>query len=260
MDVYWLEQSEADVPTGNDWLSSSEVVCLSRLRFAKRRTDWRLGRWTAKSALASYLNASAIPNFLANIELRTSKSGAPEVLFENKLSAISVSFSHRSGIAVCAVAPSGGALGCDLETIEPRSDAFVADYFTTEEQALVAHTCDVDRSRVVTLLWSAKESALKALRVGLRADTRSVIVSPSDTPRAPRDSDCGCRKKSALDGGLPSDLICWRPLQVRQTGGQTFHGWWQHAGNLMCTVVAAPPPSPPIGLAHRPCLSLAIEV
>lgn len=244
MDVYWLEQSEADVPTGNDWLSSREVACLSRLRFAKRRTDWRLGRWTAKSALAKYLNSSAIPNILANIELRTSEPGAPEVLFENKPSEISVSLSHRSGIAVCAVAPSGGAIGCDLETIEPRSDAFVADYFTTEEQALVARTCEVDRSRVVTLLWSAKESALKALRVGLRADTRSVIVGYSE----------------ALDGELPSDLICWRPLQVRHTGGQTFHGWWQHAGNLMRTVVAAPPPGPPIDLAHAPCLSLAIEL
>lgn len=243
MDVYWLEQSEADVPTGNDWLSSREVACLSRLRFAKRRADWRLGRWTVKCALASYWNASTDSNVLANIELRTSKSGAPEVFLRNKPSAVSVSLSHRSGIAVCAVAPSGGALGCDLETIEPRSDAFMADYLTAEEQALVAHTCEVDRSSVVTLLWSAKESGLKALRVGLRADTRSVIVSPS-----------------ALDGERPSDLTCWRPLQVRHTGGQTFHGWWQHAGSLIRTVVAVPPPGPPIDLAHTPSLSLAIEV
>jgi len=29
-------------------------------------------------------------------------------------------------------------IGCDLEVVEPRSDAFVADYFTSEEQALIA--------------------------------------------------------------------------------------------------------------------------
>jgi hypothetical protein len=36
------------VPAENDWLSAIEGVCLNSMRFAKRRNDWRLGRWTAK--------------------------------------------------------------------------------------------------------------------------------------------------------------------------------------------------------------------
>ena len=55
MDVYWLEQSEADVPTADDWLSENEVARLNSLRVAKRRADWRLGRWTAKCAVAASL-------------------------------------------------------------------------------------------------------------------------------------------------------------------------------------------------------------
>ena len=51
-------------------------------------------------------------------------------------------------------------------SIEPRSDAFVADYFTIEEQALVARASAADRDRILALLWSGKESALKALREG----------------------------------------------------------------------------------------------
>ena len=51
---------------------------------------------------------------------------------------VTISLSHRSGAAICAVAPAGVDLGCDLEVIEPRSEAFVADYFTVDEQALVA--------------------------------------------------------------------------------------------------------------------------
>lgn len=38
-------------------------------------------------------------------------------------------------------------LGCDLELIEPHSDALVADYFTADEQAMVARTLAADLSR-----------------------------------------------------------------------------------------------------------------
>jgi 4'-phosphopantetheinyl transferase len=252
MDVYWLEQAEADVPVGNDWLSARELACLSRLRFPKRRADWRLGRWTAKCILADYLKTSPAPKVLATIELHPSASGAPEVFFENNSSAVVISLSHRAGIAACAVAPSGGALGCDLEMIEPRSDAFVADYFTTEEQALVAQAPAADRFRLLALLWSAKESALKALRAGLRLDTRSVIVGPIDAPGDQEQADTHCGKDPTLTGGSQSDLRCWRPLQVRHTDGQTFHGWWQQAGILLRTVVATPPPSRPILVTRDP--------
>src|SRR5271165_5117498 len=166
MEVYWFEQTEAEIPAENDWLSKGEVVRLDGMRFAKRRADWRLGRWTAKCAVAAYLDLPGDRPSLTDIEIRPASSGAPEVFVGNKPAAVSISLSHRSGIAACAVAPSGAALGCDLETIEPLSDAFVADYFTGEEQALVALAPAADRFRIVALVWSGKESALKALHEG----------------------------------------------------------------------------------------------
>jgi 4'-phosphopantetheinyl transferase len=226
--VYWLEQTEADVPAENDWLSASETVRLDSMRFAKRRADWRLGRWTAKRALAAYLSVSDHGRILTKIEIRAAPCGAPEVFLGGKPAAIPMALSHRAGRAACAVAPAGAALGCDLELIEERSYAFVADYFTAEEQVLVARAPAADRSRLVTLLWSAKESALKALGEGLRLDTRCVVVDPVF-----RTSDTGER---------------WSPLRVSYTGGQIFHGWWQPAGNLVRTVVAAPAPAPPVWL------------
>lgn len=250
MNVYWLEQTEADVPKENDWLSAGEAVRLGAMRFAKRRADWRLGRWTAKRALSVILDVPALPHVFKKIEIRAAASGAPEVFFDNLPAAVTISLSHRGGVAACAVAISSVAMGCDLEMIEPRSDAFVADYFTIEEQALVAHASATDRDQLLALLWSGKESALKALREGLRLDTRSVIVIPC---------------------GLSFDPNRWSQLRVRYTGvhgagggntggrstgdrsagdhypgDQVFHGWWQHADNLVRTVVAAPPPHSPV--------------
>lgn len=227
MNVFWLEQSEADVPEENDWLCARESACLEGLRFAKRRADWRLGRWTAKRALSVCLGLPAHPQVFKKMDIRPAPSGAPEVFFANQPAAVTISISHRDGIAACAVTTSEAQIGCDLEMVEPRSDAFVADYFTSEEQALIARAPADDRPRLLALLWSAKESALKALHEGLRLDTRSVIVSPLN----------------------PSyDLNGWSPVQVRYTGGQLFHGWWQLQRNILRTVVASPAPDSPTPL------------
>jgi 4'-phosphopantetheinyl transferase len=230
MNVYWFEQTEADLPAENDWLSADEAICLQGKRFAKRRSDWRLGRWTAKQALSAILDVPAHPQIFRKMEIRPAPSGAPEAFFDNRPAAVTISLSHRDGIAACAVVKSQVEMGCDVEVVEPRSDDFIADYFALEEQALVARASAADRDRLLALLWSAKESALKALRAGLRLDTRCVVVSPFEAAY---------------------DLNGWSRLLVRYTGeradeGQIFHGWWQYEDHMVRTVVANPPPDSPI--------------
>jgi 4'-phosphopantetheinyl transferase len=217
--VYWLQQGERDVPPDDAWLSAGEAARLAGMRFPKRRTDWRLGRWTAKRALAAYLGIAG-----QRIEIRTAASGAPEAFVSGEPAPAAISLSHRGGSALCAVAPAGAALGCDLELVEPRSAAFAADYFTAEEQALVAGVPAADRMRLITLIWSAKESGLKALREGLRLDTREIAVFPQ------------------LSGGE-----AWLPLECH-SAGRRFQGWWQPDGMLVRTLVADPPPDAPIAL------------
>ena len=244
MDVFWLEQTEADLPPENDWLSASEMLRLDGMRFAKRHADWRLGRWTAKRALAAYLNLPSHPRGLMDIEIRPALSGAPEVFIANQPAELAISLSHRAGVAACAVTLPRSELGCDLEIVEPRSDAFIADYFVTEEHELIERTSVAERSLLVALLWSGKESALKALRAGLRLDTRSVIVRP-----VLRQSDGnGCAQDSALDVPASSGPKSWQTLQVVYEGGQIFHGWWQNTGDLLRTMVASPRPTAPIFL------------
>lgn len=219
MNVYWLEQTEQDVPASNDWLHPNEAARLGEMHFAKRRNDWRLGRWTAKRALAAHWNLCLVA--LPNIEIRAASSGAPEVFMEGESATITISISHRAGRAMCAFGPAHAALGCDLEIVEPRAATFVADYFTEEEQALVA----MAPTQIATVIWSAKESALKALREGLRLDTKTVIVTLA---------------------AAPDVESVWHSLQVDHTAGRTFHGWCQRTGDIVRTLVADPPPASPI--------------
>lgn len=241
--VYWLEQTDADVPAENQWLSASEIFSLGRLRFVKRRNDWRLGRWTAKRALAACLNLPCDLLSLANIEIRAAASGAPEAFLFNQTAPVTISLSHRAGIAMCVVALPGPGIGCDLEMIEPRSNAFIADYFTAHEQAIVERILAEERPLLVTLLWSAKESALKALHVGLRLDTNCMDVTLGDKlpPHAEQS-----RQDLPLIPIAHVDPDGWRPLHVRYSGEQVFCGWWRHTDHMVRTVVSALPESSPI--------------
>jgi len=222
MEVHWLEQTEADLPEEDHWLSPGEALRSSGMRIAKRRKDWRLGRWTAKRAVAIHFGLPFNARALAGIEILAAPSGAPEVFIGKEPAQATISISHRAGEAVCALAGGDVALGCDLELIEPRSGAFATDYFTAAEQALVADASVADQPKVLTLLWSAKESVLKALRVGLRLDLRRVTVDPGDMLRGPAE--------------------VWLPLEAR-CEEQIFRGWWRHTGLLVRTLVAVPAPS-----------------
>jgi 4'-phosphopantetheinyl transferase len=225
MDVGWLEQRGRDVPPLEDWLSAEETARLAGLRFPKRRDDWRLGRWTAKLAVCAWLRLPRGQELLRRIEIRPEPSGAPRVWIEGNPALVAISLSHREGTALCAIAPPA-ALGCDLEAIEPRSDAFVADYFTAEEWRLVEQAPVPDRRRVLALLWSAKESAFKAVHEGLRLDTRCANVTAE----------------------MDESGAGWHPLCVSIAGREYFHGWWRRAGGLVRTLVAAPPPKIPVPL------------
>jgi 4'-phosphopantetheinyl transferase len=226
--AYWLEQTEADVPLNSRWFSAVEMSRFESLPFEKRQRDWRLGRWTAKRAVASCLK---IPNdvyLFAEIEIRAAPSGAPYVLFFNQPAAISISLSHRAGYALCVVGSSRASLGCDLELVEPRDRSFLADFFTENEQNLVAQAPADEQPLLATLLWSAKESALKALHVGLRLETTCLDVCPTYISRR------------WMDGADQNADIAWLPLSLHKSDGQVLSGCWRCANNMVRTVVFNP--------------------
>jgi 4'-phosphopantetheinyl transferase len=228
--MWWLAHGEHEVPSGADWLAPREQAVLATLRYTKRRVEFLTRRWTAKRAVATVLGRGLSPAALASVEIRHHLSGAPWVAVEGQPVQIDVSISDRAGWAVCLVGPPGGAsapLGIDLELVEPRSDAFVGDFFTADESAQVRRLAAGEaRDVAANLIWSAKEAALKVLKVGLRADTRDVEVEFARACRA--------------DG--------WAPLSVTARDGSAFPGWWRRDGVFLLTLAGREPAPPPLGL------------
>lgn len=223
------------MPADDGWLTPPERLAQARFTVPKRHDDWRLGRWTAKQVIAEWLRRHgppALPEEIA-IVARARDDGYPVVTVPFG-EAPAISISHRAGTAVCIAGRPEALVGCDLERVEARPATFPVDWFTPAEQRLVQAAPTERRPELVTAIWSAKESALKAMGVGLRADTREVEV------RLPEGVDW------SGDG--------WRRVTVTRCSGTRFAGWWRRAGAEVLVLLAQGElleEPPPAAIAHE---------
>lgn len=211
------------IATDEGWVDPGLARRLATFPYTKRREEARLGRWTAKVTIARSLGLEPQLSTLRDIVVSNAPDGAPEASVVGRPLEAVIAMTDRADWAVCAVSPGSHRIGCDLELVEPRSTAFVRDYFTRDEQNCVAASRSPDL--VANLIWSAKESALKVLRTGLRRDTRSVTVEVLDVEQAG-----------------------WQQLAVVSEEGQRFPGWWIRFGRFLLTVTGEVPTTPPVSL------------
>ncbi|MCW5853907.1 MAG: 4'-phosphopantetheinyl transferase superfamily protein [Anaerolineae bacterium] len=152
---------------------------------------------------------------------------------------VSLSISHSGTHAFCAVSDGGLgsrewdsvvsvptpqsliSVGADIEHVERRGHEFVTDFFTETEQAEVEAAATARRDTSITAMWSAKEAALKALRLGLTVDTRRVTCSLT-WPAMP-----------TWDGW--ADLTVAAPDLLSAPG--RLIGWWQILDDYVLTLV-----------------------
>jgi len=203
-----------DVPPVTNWLTKSEQSRLQRFRFEKRRNDWLLGRWAAKNAI---LHIEKLPVAdIARIEIPSAPSGAPQAFLDGEALETGISLSHSHARALCVVSHDVLLPGCDIELVEMRRPAFVETFFTDSERQLVDDAEPSARDTLVTMIWSAKESTLKALGTGLKVDTRSIEVTPTDDP---------------VSAG-------WNTVDVVTSSGEMFTCFWRLDGQFVLSVSA----------------------
>jgi 4'-phosphopantetheinyl transferase len=225
--IQWLVQSATEhrdlsrgiAPPG--LLHPVEQRRLAELKLGKRRREWLIGRWTAKHLLQACLARDLNMRLPLNaIGITNDARGAPVAMIDggSRFAEWAVSISHSRACGFSAAAPDSAiGLGADIEHIELREWRFVEDFFTSDEIARVRIAPLEQRETLITAIWSAKEAALKALRLGLTLDTRRV--------------DC------AIDPRRYSNHN-WREFSITcaPCDAETLRGWWRAWGEYVLTV------------------------
>ena len=240
--INWLLQSTSNhpdlargvVPAG--LLSGAEQARLAALATEKRRRDWLLGRWTAKHLIQRYVERQAgLRPPLDELAIGSYPDGAPYVIVDRRLQIadfggnlqsticnLQLTISHSGDRALCAIAAEGQ-IGADIERVEPRSWQFAEDYFTAAEIGQVRRAPAEQRARLITAIWSAKESALKVLRLGLTVDTRSVSCSIGEPGRA---------------GDWADIAFTFDDHLLEMEDAPALIGWWRQVGDFIMTIAA----------------------
>jgi 4'-phosphopantetheinyl transferase len=123
-----------------------------------------------------------------------------------------LSLSHSRGHALVAIAPLDWRVGADLEAVRPRDIGRLSPWCCSDDEQAALRRCDDEgqRQRLFYLLWTLKESFIKAAGLSFPQDMRSVGLTPDRRLRAPGP---GWRAHAALvdDAWLAS--VVWRPTE-----------------------------------------------
>jgi phosphopantetheinyl transferase len=208
-------------------LSPREADVLAALAFVPRRRKWLLGRAAGKRLVRAVEGADALAD--AEISILNRDSGEPYVVCEGRGPwRFPISLSHRSEVGLAAAPDDARArIGADVETIEAREPALVRQFFTNEEAELVQGGAG-PADAMVARIWSAKEAVLKLLGLGLRLDTRCVIVAGE------------ARERRCPDGWRALDVHLKDALPANEAP-RDLVVFWRHEGGHVVTVALAAP-------------------
>ena len=156
---------------------------------------------------------------LESVMIAAAEDGAPEALIEIRRRHLALSLSHRARAGAGDRGGRDHGLGCDLEAIEPRSDAFLREWLRPAERELVSAQNGEARDLAANLIWTAKEAASKARREGLRLNLRRATVEAE---------------------GLAQPARSWARLEISWEGGPIELGWWRQDAGWVMTVTSDP--------------------
>jgi phosphopantetheinyl transferase (holo-ACP synthase) len=171
-----------------DKLGASAADRFSQLKMPKRRADFLAGKEAAKQAVRNlFTTLGRKPPSPREIEIVRGPAWEPLVRVPRDLRFelpifVSLAHSHELAAAIAFIVPAdAGFLGLDIEWTGAKLDpAFESVAFGAEELVFLDSLAKPDlRVEMAWKLWTAKEAALKSLRLGLTVDAREVITFPA---------------------------------------------------------------------------------
>jgi 4'-phosphopantetheinyl transferase len=158
-----LNQSETQVKSFRETLSSDEIARAERFYFPEHRQRFIIGRGRLRHILGCYLNIEP-----SQVEFAYQQQGKPILAPQFTKAGIFFNLSHSQDLALCGVT-SQKLIGIDLEYIRQTSDIenIAKRFFLTQEYELIKSLPDAQKQQIFFRYWTCKEAYLKATGDGL---------------------------------------------------------------------------------------------
>lgn len=143
-----------------NYLHDEELKYFNKLKFEKRIKSYLMGRYSAKIAISSYIKETD----LRKICILNGIFNHP-VVITNYNENVQVSISHSKNISYSLSFSEKCPMGIDIEYIRYDNDK-VLERYTKENELNILNKLSLEYSQGLYLLWTAKESLSKALKIG----------------------------------------------------------------------------------------------
>ncbi|WP_244809029.1 MULTISPECIES: hypothetical protein [unclassified Streptomyces] len=174
--IAWLRSQGEDTHSAlsERHLCAEEIAHAATLPLAKRRIEWLAGRLAIKHGVCAYRQRSAgFSMRTADVRVRAVENGVragkPVVNVP-----VEVGLSHSADFAIAACGPRE--IGIDLERSRAMSP-LLEDLLAFDTDSRGAHGGGRLQRMPVPLRWACKEAVLKHFGVGLRVDSREVVLT-----------------------------------------------------------------------------------
>ena len=149
-------------------LSEDEKVCAGKFYFEKARDYFIAGRGLLRILLGEYLGLKP-----AGIQFNYEPQGKPILTGES----FQFNISHSEGMGVFAFCLNHR-VGVDVEHIRPlvNMDDLAKKFFTANESALISSLVGEEKQNIFYMIWTCKESCLKASGAGMSIPLDQVEV------------------------------------------------------------------------------------
>ena len=145
---------------------------MATFRHEDRRHSFAVGRLAARELLSRRLGCA-----VSDVSIEVLDDGSLDV----PGSGLHVSISHSDREVMAAV--STGPVGVDIEAVRPRPRTLYR-FMLAEGEREMLDALDLPGDERLTLVWTVKESVLKARRTGLRQSPKRLRIFPGRLPEA----------------------------------------------------------------------------
>jgi len=182
--------ADEQVGTWRTWLSTEEHRCLQSFGSEKRRREFMVGRAAARQLIGHCLDLAP-----SEVSLAVADDGAVDVRGGD----LHLSIAHSGPHAVAVAAPHP--VGVDLEAVVERDRSLIRFLLHPDERERVMQLFPYDTVPTIVLLWTLKESVLKARRSGFRLSPKKLRLDLDDVDGSLSSPPASGRVTIRVEGG-----------------------------------------------------------